>query len=144
MSWNVGRSDFSGLGSCVFSPPEALRCFVPWQWWLFFSFLFQEKLEPDVDGSPRRCADVPQRPKVCSHRGLGTTWAWRIFESWNISSSCYFILKLDHIWNIVFLTHLHLFASFPSTSLKEETLLIQSATFIKQTYDHFRSSRSHL
>lgn len=42
---------------------------------LCFSFigsLFQEKLEPDVDGSPRGGADVPQRPKVCGHGRLGT------------------------------------------------------------------------
>lgn len=38
----------------------------------FFLSLFQEELEPDVDGSPRGGADVPQRPKVCSHGRLGT------------------------------------------------------------------------
>lgn len=32
---------------------------------------FQEKLEPDVDGSPWGGAHIPQRSQVCCHRSIG-------------------------------------------------------------------------
>lgn len=63
----------SRLGGC---PPARQLCVLllsasHFVIYLFIS-LFQEELEPDVDGSPRGGADVPQRPKVCGHGRLGT------------------------------------------------------------------------
>lgn len=42
--------------------------------------MFQEKLDPDMDGAPRRSADIPQRPKVCSPGRLGAVSVLRIEE----------------------------------------------------------------
>lgn len=53
---------------CHFPQSSSLFCSVV----LMGTLVFQEKLDPDMDGSPRGSADIPQRPKVCCHGGLGT------------------------------------------------------------------------